>query len=80
MNLSSVEINFLNVEKYLPILNYYYIEKIINDHLDNLEDNGRKIWSLINYVIWYKIFISKKIIIKSIYFCKGIFMTRKYTS
>lgn len=55
-------LNYKSVSE-IPILNYYYIEKIINDHLDNLEDNGRKIWSLINYVIWYKIFISKKIII-----------------
>lgn len=39
------------------ILNYSYVEKLWNDHKNMKRDNGRAIWSIINYIIWFELFI-----------------------
>jgi hypothetical protein len=36
------------------ILNYNYVEKIINEHLGFKKDYGNHIWSLIVFEMWYE--------------------------
>lgn len=39
--------------KELNIFDYTYIEKLITDHQNNLDDNSFKLWNLITLSLWY---------------------------
>jgi asparagine synthase (glutamine-hydrolysing) len=42
------------------IFNYEYLQKIINDHLTGRTDNGRRLWALFVFQIWYNRIIKKE--------------------
>lgn len=41
-----------NIKK-INLFNYDYVEKIVNEHLEKKNDNNRKLWALIIFVIWW---------------------------
>ena len=44
----------------LGYLNGSYVKYILNQHFTKKADNGIKIWCLLNFVVWYEIFIQDK--------------------
>ncbi len=42
-----------------------YISKLINDHINKKVDNSRKIYLLLAFTIWYDVYISEKLKVKS---------------
>lgn len=55
-------------EKYLnkkfveqtEILNWNYVEQIWNIHLSGKQDFGRPLWSILNFLIWFDLFVLNK--------------------
>lgn len=41
----------------LGFLNGTYIDYLLTQHMSKREDNGLKIWCLLNFILWYKIFM-----------------------
>ena len=47
-------------KKYLDrveIFNHNYVNKIWLEHTNRKRDNGRALWSILNYIIWHDLFI-----------------------
>jgi asparagine synthase (glutamine-hydrolysing) len=42
------------------ILNYAYVNKLLKDHFSGKIDNGRKIWALFIFQVWYNKWIKKE--------------------
>jgi asparagine synthase (glutamine-hydrolysing) len=40
----------------IPFINAHYVQKIIKEHMDHKKDNGRELWGLLNFVVWYKLY------------------------
>lgn len=57
--LRSFVLERLNNDK-LKKLGYFqvpFVEQMFNEHFNRVKDNGLKIWSLLNFVLWHDIFI-----------------------
>lgn len=39
--------------------NFAYIENLIKNHKENLQDNSRSLWTILNLELWFRIFIDK---------------------
>ena len=39
--------------------NFAYIENLIKNHKENLQDNSRSLWTILNLELWFRIFIAK---------------------
>lgn len=39
--------------------NFAYIENLIKNHKENLQDNSRSLWIILNLELWFRIFIDK---------------------
>jgi len=46
--------------KNIPFININYIKKIWHDHQNNKSDHGYKLWSILIFILWYKIHIMGK--------------------
>jgi len=46
--------------KHLEYLNASFIQEIIMQHFIGKRDNSLKIWGLLNFVMWERIFIQEK--------------------
>ena len=44
--------------------NFAYIENLIKNHKENLQDNSRSLWTILNLELWFRIFIDKQADIK----------------
>ena len=44
--------------------NFAYIENLIKNHKENLQDNSRSLWAILNLELWFRIFIDKQADIK----------------
>ncbi len=42
------------------VLKFEHVDKLWKDHLARKRDNGRTLWSILNFVIWFEMFIYKK--------------------
>ena len=40
--------------------NFAYIENLIKNHKENLQDNSRNLWTILNLELWFRIFIDKQ--------------------
>ena len=40
------------------LFNHRRVRKIIDNHMDGKQDNGRVIWTLLNYLVWYNQYIA----------------------
>jgi asparagine synthase (glutamine-hydrolysing) len=40
------------------LLNHKYVQKLWYDHLSRRRDNGRALWCILNFLIWFEMFIS----------------------
>lgn len=40
--------------------NFAYIENLIKNHKENLQDNSRSLWTILNLELWFRIFIDKQ--------------------
>jgi asparagine synthase (glutamine-hydrolysing) len=45
-----------NIEK-AEIFNYGYIRQLWEEHRQKKRDNGRALWSILNYLIWFDLFV-----------------------
>jgi len=48
-----------NIEK-CGIFNYEYVNQLWNEHTNHKRDNGRALWSILNYLIWFDLFVYNK--------------------
>ncbi len=37
-----------------------YVDKLLYEHIKDIKDNSRKIWTIFSYCLWYELFIEKK--------------------
>ncbi len=56
--LKDLMLSYLSVEplKKIPFINANYVQQIINEHLAQKKDNGRELWGLLNFAVWYKLY------------------------
>jgi asparagine synthase (glutamine-hydrolysing) len=40
----------------ISFINSNYVQQIINEHLTYKKDNGRELWGLLNFAVWYKLY------------------------
>ena len=50
--------------KEIGFYNFAYIENLIKNHKENLQDNSRSLWTILNLELWFRIFIDKQADIK----------------
>ena len=39
------------------LFNWKFVETLINDHLAGVKDNARPLWGLLNFAIWYRLYM-----------------------
>ena len=48
-----------NIEK-AEIFNYNFVRNLWQEHKSGRKDNGRPLWSILNYLIWFDLFVYNK--------------------
>lgn len=49
-----------NSLKKIDCIDSVYVQQIISEHFNGIRDRGRELWSLLNFVIWYKLYFIEK--------------------
>ncbi len=54
-------IKTINESETDALINKSYVLKLLDDHVHDKQDNSRKIWTVLVFMIWHKIYIEKKL-------------------